>query len=248
MAVITEKIYLYGKHALFESLSAKPEAIKKVFLDDNASKDSELMKLLDKNKIPISKLKGSDVSSVGSNAVHQGVIALVNTEALYSPLSVIDDILKKEKNPCIVLLDELQDPHNVGAIIRSAVAFGASAIIMPEHNQSPITGTVIKTSVGMVFRTSIVKVGNVNQTVRALKDKGFWVYGLVMNGDTTLKNAQFDTPTLFVVGNESDGIREKTLELCDIKLSIPMSPSCESLNAATASSVVLYEWSRSNLE
>ena len=90
-----------------------------------------------------------------------------------------------------------------------------------------------------------VKIGNVNQTIRKLKDDHrFWTYGLVMEGDTVLKNAEFDTPTLFVVGNESVGIREKTLELCDVKLTIPMNPGCESLNASVAASVVLYEWSR----
>jgi tRNA G18 (ribose-2'-O)-methylase SpoU len=87
----------------------------------------------------------------------------------------------------------------------------------------------------------------VNQTIRDLKDKGYWSYGLVMDGATTLAKAEFDTPTLFIVGNESVGIREKTLELCDVPLSIPMNPDCESLNAATAASIVLYEWSRTNL-
>jgi len=116
--------------------------------------------------------------------------------------------------------------------------------LMPEHNQSPITGTVIKTSAGMVFRIPIVKIGNVNQTLRMLKEKHMWSYGLVMNGDTKLKDAVFDTPTLFIVGNESVGIREKTMELCDVGLTIPMDPNCESLNASVAASVVLYEWSR----
>jgi 23S rRNA (guanosine2251-2'-O)-methyltransferase len=97
----------------------------------------------------------------------------------------------KKQNPCLVLLDELHDPHNVGAIIRSAVAFGASAILMPKHNQSPVTGVVIKTSVGMVFRIPIVLIGNVNQTIRDLKEKGYWSYGLVMNGSTKLSDANF---------------------------------------------------------
>lgn len=241
-----ESIYLYGKHALREALIARASIIKKVFLDDNAMTDRELMDLLTKNNITPGKLKGGDVA-VSKDAVHQGVIALIKNENLYTPISVLDEIFKEKQNPLFVLLDELHDPHNVGAIIRSAVAFGASAIFIPEHNQSPITGTVIKTSVGMTFRIPIIQIGNVNQTIRALKDRGVWVYGLVMDGDTVLKDAQFDTPTLVVVGNESDGIRLKTLELCDVKLSIPMNPDCESLNASIATSTVLYEWSRENL-
>ena len=234
-----EKVYLYGKHALREALMSRPESVKKVFLDGNAENDAEITSILRSNKKEWGSLKGNYVQS---DAVHQGVIAELDPSALYSDLdSVLKDV---SAETCFVLLDELQDPHNVGAIIRSAAAFGASAVLLPEHNQAPVTGAVIKTSAGMVFSIPIVRIGNVNQTIRTLKEKGFWAYGLVMNGDTVLKDANFDTPTLFIAGNESDGIREKTLELCDIKLTIPMDPKCESLNAAVATSVVLYEWSR----
>lgn len=249
MKQTTDKVYLYGKHALREALLAKPQIVQKVFLDANAEGDKEITGLLSQHKIGFTPMK-SEKKSVGEDAVHQGVIAVINIEKLYTPLEEVMGLLDRHPSnssgqaPCFVLLDELHDPHNVGAIIRSAAAFGASAILLPEHNQSPITGTVIKTSAGMVFRIPIVRIGNVNQTVRLLKDKHMWSYGLVMNGDTQLKNAVFDTPTLFIVGNESTGIREKTLELCDVGLTIPMSPDCESLNASVAASVVLYEWSR----
>lgn len=237
-----DKIYLYGKHALNEALIAKPGIIQKVFLDKNNLEDKDLVKNLEKNGINISQMKGE--AGIEKDAVHQGVIAVLNTEKMYTKMEEVLKIFDQKENPLFVLLDELQDPHNVGAIIRSAVAFGADAILLPEHNQSPITGVVIKTSVGMVFRIPIVKIGNVNQTMRMLADKRMWSYGLVMNGDTELKNADFSGPALIVVGNESVGIREKTLELCDVKLSIPMDPRCESLNASVAASVVLYEYSR----
>jgi 23S rRNA (guanosine2251-2'-O)-methyltransferase len=242
-----DKFYLYGKHALTEALLARPEVIQKVFLSDEVQKDNELMSVLKQNNIGISGMKGDIKRDVGSDAVHQGVIAVINTDKLYSSMDEALKLAKDKQNPCIVLLDELHDPHNVGAIIRSAVAFGASAILMPKHNQSPVTGVVIKTSAGMVFRIPIALIGNVNQTIRDLKDKGYWSYGLVMDGTTKLSDTKFDTPTLLIVGNESVGIREKTLELCDIPLSIPMDDRCESLNAATATSIVLYEYSRSNL-
>lgn len=242
-----EKIYLYGKHALTEALIAKPESVQKVFLSKEMEQDVELVSLLKRNNITVSSMKGDIKKDIGSDAVHQGVIAVLSPDKLYSSIDTALENASKKKNPCIVLLDELHDPHNVGAIIRSAVAFGASAIMLPKHNQAPITGVVIKTSVGMVFRIPIVLIGNVNQTIRELKDNGYWSYGLVMNGTTKLSKAVFDSPTLFIVGNESVGIREKTLELCDVPLSIPMNPDCESLNAATAASVVLYEYSRTNL-
>lgn len=242
-------IYLYGKHALREALLAKPETIQKVFLDGAAQSDTELMQLLKKHDVRVSTMKSEETkkktSEIGaSDAVHQGVIAVLETYKLYTPFDEVLTIFDRVEHPCFVLLDELHDPHNVGAIIRSAAAFGAHAVLLPEHNQSPITAVVIKTSAGMVFRIPIVQIGNVNQTMRLLAEKRMWSYGLVMGGDTQLKDAKFDSATLIVVGNESTGIREKTLELCDIKLSIPMDPKCESLNASVAASVVLYEYSR----
>lgn len=241
----TEKVYLYGKHALREALEHHPSALQKVFLDTNAAQDSVLMSLLQKQSIPVSSMKTDEgKKTVGEDAVHQGVIAVINPQQLYTSLDTVLASLPQDTHPCIVLLDELQDPHNVGAIIRSAAAFGAHAVIIPEHNQAPITGTVIKTSAGMVFRIPVVSVGNVNQTVRTLKEKGFWVYGLVMEGTSSLPKTTFDTPTVIVVGNESTGIRQKTLELCDVLLSVPMNPVCESLNASVAASVALYEWFR----
>lgn len=240
-----DKIYLYGKHALREALLTKPASIQKVFLDSNAQSDKELSGLLQKHSIIVSAMKSEEgKKQVGNDAVHQGVIAVLNTEKLYTSFEDALKIFDTVQHPCFVLLDELQDPHNVGAIIRSAAAFGAHAVLMPEHNQSPITGVVIKTSAGMVFRIPIVRIGNVNQTMRTLAQKRMWSYGLVMNGDTVLRDASFDEATLIVVGNESTGIREKTLELCDVKLTIPMNLECESLNASVAASVVLYEYSR----
>lgn len=238
-----EKVYLYGRHALKEALLSNKNILKKVFLSTSASESKEVRTLLEHESVSWSLMKGD--SKLGEDAVHQGVIAEIDTAALYQSLEVILAQLQGVKNPLVVILDELHDPHNVGAIIRSAVAFGARAIIMPEHNQAPITGTVIKTSAGMALRIPIVRVGNINQTVRILKDAGFWIYGLVMDGDTSLQKAVFDTSTAIIVGNESDGIRQKTRELCDVGLSIPMEEGCESLNASVAASVALYEHYRS---
>jgi 23S rRNA (guanosine2251-2'-O)-methyltransferase len=147
----------------------------------------------------------------------------------------------------LVLLDELTDPHNVGAIIRSAAAFGAAGILIPSHNQAPITGAVVKTSAGMVFRIPLVPINNVNQAIDTLKKEGFKTYGLVMDGDTALAEEPFDAPALMIVGNEGEGIREHTLARCDIRLRIPMDPRAESLNASVSAAVVLYQWSTRHL-
>lgn len=240
-----DKIYLYGRNALTEALATNPKILQRVFLTEKLFKDKVLIKQLESHQIMVTEMnKGSAKNKVGADAVHQGVIAVLSIPALYTPLESVLQKINLKKNPLFLLLDELQDPHNVGALIRSAVAFGAEAVLLPEHNQVAVTGAVIKTSAGMVFKIPIVKIGNVNNTIRTLKDKGFWIYGLIGGGDTVLSQTTFDTPSVIIVGNEGFGVRQKTMELCDIKLSIPISEKCESLNAATAGAVAMYEWSR----
>jgi 23S rRNA (guanosine2251-2'-O)-methyltransferase len=241
-----DKIYIYGKNALIEALNNRPDVIGKVFLTKKLQSDQVLSKLLNKHKINVSLLNENETKNkVGNDAKHQGVIATLLVDKLYSSL---EDVLKMDKkdvggNPSIVVLGELEDPHNVGAIIRSSAGFGVQAVLLPEHNQAHITGSVVKTSAGMVFRIPIVKIGNVNDTLKKLKERGYWVYGLDMVGQN-LSETTFDTPCVFVVGNEGFGLREKTQEACDILLSIDIDKRCESLNAAVATSVVLYEWSK----
>ncbi len=212
-------IYIYGRHAVEEALQNAPHAVSKVPFD---------IKSLPKEV---------------AEANHQGYIARVDIGKLMRPYKEFMSELEVTPDTAIAVLGELQDPQNVGAVIRSAVALGISAILVPEHNQAPITGTVVKVSAGMVFRIPIVSVGNINTTLRDLKDKGFWIYGLDETATQLITEEKFDAPTVFVLGNEATGIREKTREVCDILLSIPMSPKCESLNAATSGAIAFYAWS-----
>jgi 23S rRNA (guanosine2251-2'-O)-methyltransferase len=242
-------IYLYGKNPLKEALlSAKRTGtmhIEEVFLTKSAEADPAIMSLLQSNKVTYSVVTYSEIEShVGRDTVHQGVLARLSQAQLYTSFDEMLQSLSAKERPLLVLLDELQDPHNVGAIIRSAVAFGADAILLPEHNQTQITASVIKSSSGMNFSIPIVRIGNINTTLITLQGKGFWVYGLTGDGDALLPTTTFDSPSVIVVGSEGDGIAKKTLEHCDFKLSVPISKQCESLNASTAVAVTLYEWRR----
>lgn len=242
------KVYIYGKHALMEALTNAPKTIKKVFLAENL-RDADLRELLEKHQIPAATLAaGKGKELVGKETAHQGVIAIMEPSALTVSFDTFLASLDLTKNPAVVVLGEVQDPHNVGAIIRSAAAFGLSGVLMPQHNQAPITGVVVKTSAGMAFRIPLVTIGNVNTTLAALKEKGFWIYGLAMEGSTPLGTDAFDAPAAFVIGNEGAGIREKTIQACDVTLSIPMNPRTESLNAAASAAVVFYEWSKKHPE
>ena len=244
------KIYIYGKHALLEALQNAPHVIRKAFLASDL-RDTELRTLLTKHGIPTATLaQGRGKELVGRDTAHQGVIATMDPSAL---LLSLDEFLATFSSSgsakiAVAVLAEVQDPHNVGAIIRSAAAFGLSAVLIPEHRQSPVTGAVVKASAGMVFRIPLVSIGNVNAALKVLKEKGFWVYGLAMDGKMRLGAETFDAPAAFVVGNEGAGIREKTLTACDVTLKVPMHARTESLNASVSAAIVFYEWSRKHPE
>lgn len=237
----SDKVYIYGKNALIEALENAPQVIKRVHLSPDVE-DERLRTALKAEAIPTQVLEPHEAGRiVGADKTHQGVIAVIDTARLMTPFETYIKEVEPTKDTAIAVLGEVQDPHNVGAIIRSAAAFGFSAVLIPEHNQAQVTGTVVKTSAGMAFRIPIVSIGNVNDTLRKLKEKGFWIYGLAMDGKA-LATETFDAPAAFVLGNEGAGIREKTLEACDISLSIPMHPRCESLNVAVSAGVVFSAW------
>ncbi len=240
-----EKIYVYGRNVLSEALRENPRIVKKVFLDSNL-KDADIRTLLAENNIPTSPLKAREKRFVSKETVHQGIIALIDASLLSISLDEFLRTIDTKKNPALILLDEIQDPHNVGAIIRSAAAFGISGILIPRHNQAGITATVVKVSAGMVFKIPIVSVANVNHALRMLKKAGFWIYGLDGMGPQPIDKEAFDSPTVFIAGNEGTGIRNKTRELCDMLVHISMEQNCESLNVASATTVAFYAWRQSH--
>ena len=238
----TEKIFIYGKHAVTEALTTTPHAVEKVFFTAQANEEA-IQKLAQKAGIVIEAFSDAVMANVDKGVVHQGVAAQITLEKLMREYREFRETLEPTPETALVILGEIQDPQNVGAIIRSAAAFGIAGVLIPEHNQAQITGSVVKVSAGMAFRIPLVTVVNVNTAVRDLKERGFWIYGLDETGPNPLPKETFDAPAVFILGNEATGLREKTRELCDILLSIPMNPTCESLNVAASGAVTLYAWS-----
>jgi 23S rRNA (guanosine2251-2'-O)-methyltransferase len=233
----TKPTYIYGKHSVLEAIRNRTNIITELFI--TAEVDEGIRKIIKKNDLFISR-KGIPASA--DKFIHQGYVAKIRPEKMMTSYKEFISDLKITDNTSILILGEVQDPQNVGAIIRSAAAFGVSAVLFPEHNQAQMTGAVVKVSSGMAFKIPLVSIGNVNSTIKDLKDKGFWIYGLAADGDVLLHEEDFSKPSVFVIGNEQKGVREKTKEACDIILSIPIDKKCESLNAATAASVVMYQW------
>ncbi len=235
-----QDIYLYGRNPIRELLGRAPERIETLYVAPSA--EAEFAPLAQKANVHREPLPNNQFMRDLEGAVHQGVVAKVSMKNLVEEYSVFINRLEVTPHTSLVLLNEISDPHNMGAIIRSAAAFGASGILIPTHNQSPVTGTVTKASAGMVFTVPLVAINNENQTILDLKKRGFWIYGLAAEGKSELAREKFDAPAVFVIGSEGDGLREKTREHCDILLKIPMHPRCESLNASVSAGVVLSAW------
>lgn len=235
--------YIFGKHAVSEALAERPDVVKQVFLDVNFS-DEKILRQIELAQLAPKPLNVKNPPrGVSANAAHQGVVAAILPEKLMVDYKEFISKLDITENTAVLILGEVQDPHNVGAVIRSAAAFGLAGVLIPPHNQAPVTGTVIKVSAGMAFRIPLVAISNVNSVARDLQKRGFWVYGLEGNGTVSTDLEQFSKPSAFILGNEGSGLREKTKELCDDLISIPIHPRCESLNAAAATAVVLSAWS-----
>ena len=233
---------LEGRNAVTEALSAG-RTIDKLFVADGDT-DRALARICAMAKqagavvVPTDRRKLDFMSATGA---HQGVIAMVAAHDYAS----IDDILQKAQDagepPLIVICDELSDPHNLGAIIRTAECAGAHGIIIPKRRSVGLTAVVGKASAGALEYMPVARVSNITAAIDTLKKAGVWVYGTAAEGDTALYAADLKSPAAIVIGNEGEGMSRLVSERCDFKVSIPMKGSISSLNASAAAAIMLYE-------
>lgn len=229
-----------GRHAVKELLRSDSD-INKIYMQDTVNK-SQLKEILD-----LAKEKRVVVSAVPKNKIdglteerHQGIVALVSAHE-YMPL---EELLEKieGKNANIIILDGLEDPHNLGSILRTCDAAGFDGVIIPKRRSVQLTDTVAKTSTGAIEYVPVVRVTNINQTIDKLKENNFWVIGSDGTGklDYREMNAKTGSNAL-VVGSEGEGISKKTLEKCDFTVKIPMAGEITSLNASVSAALLMYE-------
>lgn len=183
--------------------------------------------------------KKLDGMSNGTN--HQGVIALVTPFKYCQIADMLKDAREKKQDPFIVILDEIEDPHNLGSIIRTAELCGVHGIIIPKRRNVGITSTVYKCSVGAIEHMKIAKVTNINAAIDELKESGIWVYGADIAGEEYSYEVNFNGPCAVVIGSEGRGISKLTLKKCDKLIKIPMIGKINSLNASVAGGIMMYE-------
>lgn len=238
-------IYIYGRNPIREALTNEADRIEKIFVRDSLhdSQISDIFDLASQHRIPISHVPGTKLYDLVGSVSDQGVVALMSAISYLDFGEWLGEV-DTSTYPAVLLLDEIEDPGNFGAILRTAAAAGISAVLVPKHRQAPVNATVYKTSAGTAGRIPIVRAGNLNQAVLKLKDAGFWIGGLDMEGDQELWDLEVDRPLAFVIGSEGSGIRQKTLEHCDYQIRIAMENNVESLNASVSAALLCYEWKR----
>lgn len=230
---------LYGRHAVMAALANPKRQVAKILcVKENVDEIRKVTKIAPQvvEKKEIDKLFSSD-------AVHQGFALFCNRLPDYT----LDDILDMadEKEKChILILDQVTDPQNIGAIIRSAVAFNTLALIMQDKNSPIENGAMAKASAGMIEHLPIARVTNLSRAIEKLKSAGFWTVGMDGYAKTTIDKLQKPLKTAIIMGSEGKGMRRLVEENCDISVKLPMSPLTESLNVATAAAIALYEFNK----
>ena len=172
---------------------------------------------------------------------HQGVIALAAVREYVSVESILQAAAEKGENPLLVVCDEISDPHNLGAILRTAECAGAHGVIIPKRRSAGLTAIVAKTSAGAVSYMPVTRVANVSATLKELKKQGVWIFGTAADANTTLYDADLKGPAAIVIGSEGDGMSRLVADNCDFLVSIPMQGKISSLNASAAAAILLYE-------
>jgi len=245
---------LWGTHPIFEALEKEPGRFSEIILqkERRGTKIDEIVSMARSQKVKISFVDSIRLVGDGASQVrHQGMIARIS-EAVFVTL---EDIIKKTKDlrqngrtPRLIVCDSLQDPHNLGAIIRSALASGADGVIITRERSAPVGGTAAKSSAGAVSHIDICQVTNLTTALKMLKEAGFWVFGAVKDGDAqSLYEVDLSVPACLVVGSEGKGIRPLVRKECDILISIPMIGTLDSLNSSVAAAVILFEAMRQSI-
>ncbi len=231
-----------GRNPVMEALRSGREIDK--ILVAKGTRGGSLIKILGKAKdkgIPIQYVERQGIDKISKSNAHQGIIAFVAAYKYVHFEDIIKSASNKGKDPFIIILDKITDPHNLGSIIRTADAVGADGIIIPKRRSVGLTAIVAKSSAGAVEYVPVAKVSNIAQTIDRIKEKGIWVIGAHMDGTKEHYNTDLKGPLALVIGSEGKGISRLIKEKCDFLVKLPMVGRVSSLNASVAAAVLMYE-------
>lgn len=224
---------VYGRNVAKELLENNSK-INKIYIQDGFN-DQNIITMLENSKIEYLIVSKREIDRLAPG-VNQGIILDIPDYSYKS----LENVLSKKPN-FIVLLDHIEDPHNLGAIIRTCEAAGVDAIIIPKDRQVQVNATVMKTSVGTINNVDIVQVTNISNTIRELKKEGFWIVGTTLNNSVDYRSVDYDMKTCLIIGNEGSGMSNLVQKNCDYLVKIPMYGVTNSLNASVAAGIMIYE-------
>ena len=227
---------VYGRNVAKDILK-KGEKVEKIFLQENF-KDKEIISLIENSKIVVFYKKKREIDNLCSG-VHQGILLFI-PDYQYSN---INTFLNKNEEK-VVILDHIEDPHNLGAIIRTCEAAGIKSVIIPKDRQVQVNATVMKTSVGTLDNVNIVQVTNLSNTIDKLKENGYWIVGTALKDSVDYRDIDYTGKIALIVGNEGTGISNLVMKKCDFIAKIPMYGETNSLNASVAAGIMIYEMIR----
>lgn len=230
-----QKNIIAGRNAVLEAMSGSREIEKLIVQKNSRGVLKDILKKARENRIPIRYEDRSNIDKL-FNGQHQGVVAFV---AAYK-YSSVEEILQTDETPFIVVLDNIEDPHNLGSVIRSCDGAGVSGVIIPKDRAVGLTATVGKVSAGAIEHVKVARVTNIANTIDKLKERGIWVAACDMDGEVYYQKDLTGSIAL-VIGNEGNGISRLVKEKCDFSVAIPMSGKINSLNAGNAAAILMYE-------
>lgn len=231
-----------GRNAVIEALRTEA-SIDKIFIQ-KGEVDKTLGHIASKARaagIVVVEADRRKLDGMSRTHAHQGVIALAAVREYVSVDDILADAAAKNEPPLIVVCDEISDPHNLGAIIRTAYCAGAHGVVIPKRRSAGLTSVVAKTSAGAVSHMKVARVPNIPSLLKDLKKQGAWVFGTAANGTTGLYDADLKGAAAIVIGSEGDGMTRLAAENCDFLVSIPMKGDLNSLNASASAAILLYE-------
>ena len=235
--------YVWGRNPVLETLRSNRQ-VKRLLLADgqrDAPSVAAILQEAARRHIPIETVPRHRLDQLSQGAVHQGCLAVVEARKYATLEQILDFAGQKKEDPFLLILDAIQDVNNLGSLLRSAEATGVHGVIIPLHEAAEVNATVVKTSAGATEHLLIAQETNLTRTIDFLKKQNVWVIGLVGEAKTAYDKADLTGPLALVVGNEGKGISRLVREHCDLLITLPMRGSVNSLNAAVAGSIALYE-------
>lgn len=239
---LKETDFLAGRNPVMEALrSGRP--ISKIFISAGEHQGSirEIIAFAKEKGIPVQTTETAKLEAMSLGVRTQGVVAMVSPVAYSSVEEMLALAEAREEKPCLVLLDQLKDPQNLGAVLRTVDAAGAHGVLIPQRRSCQLSAAVAKASAGAIEYVKVAQIGNVAQTLEDLKKKGFWIIGADPERGVAFQDVDLTGPVVVVIGDEGEGMAHLTRERCDSLVRIPMRGKVQSLNASVASAIVLYE-------